>query len=158
VRYRTHIHAAVVLAVLAGGFAAFGLVAPANAATPCAKKILEDWFDNSRIDGTYPLHCYPEAIDAIPPDISPYSNAADAIKQAWLAAGGRVVAAHKTKHPGGTQPPTVVPIADASSPSSLPLPLLVLGGMSLALLAAGGAGYLTRRRRANAESDEDDLT
>ena len=41
----------------------------------------------------------------------------------------------------------------------MPIPLLVLGGMSLALLAAGGLGYLSRRRHA-ADADafgDDDL-
>jgi hypothetical protein len=151
------IRALALLAVLAGGFGVLGVAAPrAAAATPCAKKILEDWFDNSRVDRVYPLHCYREAIDAIPPDIRPYSNAADAIKQAWLAAGGRIPAGHKGRPQPGPVP--IVPVANASSPSSLPLPLLVLGGMSLALLAAGGAGYMTRRRHAQGDSDEDDLT
>jgi hypothetical protein len=35
---------------------------------------------------------------------------------------------------------------DPSDASSLPIPLLVLGGLSFALLAAGGIGYLSRRR------------
>ena len=39
--------------------------------------------------------------------------------------------------------------------SSVPIPLLVLGGMSLALLAAGGLGYLSRRRQA-AEGQDDE--
>jgi hypothetical protein len=42
----------------------------------------------------------------------------------------------------------VTPEVDTSGPSSVPIPLLVLGGMSLALLAAGGLGYLSRRRNA----------
>ena len=37
---------------------------------------------------------------------------------------------------------------DTTGPSSVPIPLLVLGGMSIALLAAGGLGYLSRRRQA----------
>ena len=37
---------------------------------------------------------------------------------------------------------------DTSGPSSVPVPLLVLGGLSLALLAAGGLGYVSRRRQA----------
>jgi len=41
----------------------------------------------------------------------------------------------------------VTPDVDTSGPSSVPIPLLVLGGMSLALLAAGGLGYLSRRRQ-----------
>ena len=36
---------------------------------------------------------------------------------------------------------------DSSSASSVPIPLLVLGGLALLLLAAGGAGYLNRRRQ-----------
>ena len=31
---------------------------------------------------------------------------------------------------------------DTSGPSSVPLPLLILGGLALLLLAAGGVGYL----------------
>jgi hypothetical protein len=37
---------------------------------------------------------------------------------------------------------------DTSAPSSVPIPLIVLGGLSLLLLAAGALGYLSRRRQA----------
>ncbi len=37
---------------------------------------------------------------------------------------------------------------ESSSASSVPLPLIVLGGLALLLLAAGGAGYLNRRMQA----------
>ena len=37
---------------------------------------------------------------------------------------------------------------DTSGPSSVPVPLIVLGGLALLLLAAGAAGYLSRRSRA----------
>jgi hypothetical protein len=40
------------------------------------------------------------------------------------------------------------PGVDTSGPSSVPIPLLVLGGLALLLLAAGGAGYLSRRSQA----------
>lgn len=46
--------------------------------------------------------------------------------------------------PGGQAAPEV----DTSSPSSVPVPLLVLGGMSILLLGAGSLGYLSRRRQA----------
>lgn len=48
----------------------------------------------------------------------------------------------------GDDPGQVAPDVDTSSPSSVPIPLLVLGGMSILLLAAGGLGYLSRRRQA----------
>jgi len=48
---------------------------------------------------------------------------------------------------------TVVPPTDTSGPSSVPVPLLVLGGLAVLLLAAGSAGYL--RRRMNGGDDGD---
>jgi hypothetical protein len=49
---------------------------------------------------------------------------------------------------GGDDPGQVAPDVDTSGPSSVPIPLLVLGGMSILLLAAGGLGYVSRRRQA----------
>ena len=65
---------------------ALGPASPAGAATPCGKKVLGDWFDNGRIDRLYPLNCYEEAIDAIPPDIRDYADAQDVITRALQAA------------------------------------------------------------------------
>ena len=48
----------------------------------------------------------------------------------------------------GSGSPQAAPDVDTSGPSSVPIPLLVLGGMSVALLAAGGLGYVARRRNA----------
>jgi hypothetical protein len=54
--------------------------------------------------------------------------------------------------PGGAPEETVAsPPVDTSGPSSVPIPLLVLGGLALLLLAAGGAGYLSRRAQARRE-------
>jgi hypothetical protein len=51
-----------------------------------------------------------------------------------------------TTDPGGDTLAT--PGVDTSGPSSVPIPLLILGGLALLLLAAGGAGYLSRRSQA----------
>ena len=59
--------------------------------------------------------------------------------------------------PGSQDPGQVAPEVDTSSPSSVPIPLLVLGGMSILLLGAGGLGYLSRRRQAaHADRGDDD--
>lgn len=50
--------------------------------------------------------------------------------------------------------PQAAPDVDTSGPSSVPVPLMVLGGISIALLAAGGLGYLSRRRQAAHAGDD----
>jgi hypothetical protein len=158
--------------------ASLTVVASAGAATPCGKKVLGDWFDNGRIDRLYPYNCYEEAIDAIPPDIGPYSDAEDVITRALQSAlDGNLAPGGKDPTPGdgnsgsgngnggnggsggtggsnGSGSPQAAPDVDTSGPSSVPIPLLVLGGMSVALLAAGGLGYVARRRHA-AHADDD---
>jgi len=160
------------LVVLVLGVLALGAASPAGAATPCGKKVLGDWFDNGRIDRLYPLNCYEEAIDAIPPDIRDYADAQDVITRALqaalhnkLAPGGADPSAGNDTNPGdggtdggdgGGNSAQEAPGVDTSSPSSVPIPLLVLGGMSIVLLAAGGIGYLSRRRQATQADDVDD--
>ena len=58
--------------------------------------------------------------------------------------------------PSGDPGGEVTPGVDTSSPSSVPIPLLVLGGMSILLLGAGGLGYLSRRRQAAHADDVGD--
>jgi hypothetical protein len=176
-----------------GAVAALSAASPAAAAgTPCGKKVLGDWFDNGRIDRIYPLHCYEDAINQIPPDLRDYANAEDVITRALQSAlhgkvgnasscdpspdgsandcatsggsgggggqgGGSGGGSGDPSGGGGTQ---AAPDVNTSGPSSVPIPLLVLGGLSLALLAAGGLGYLSRRRQAanaNADAGSDDF-
>jgi hypothetical protein len=154
--------------VVLSAVAALSTAAPASAATPCGKKVLADWFDNGRIDRLYPLNCYEEAIDAIPDDLRDYADAEEVITRALQAAlRGDLAPGGRDPTPGDDDPtgpgaggdnsdggagngdnPQAAPDVDTSGPSSIPIPLLVLGGMSLALLAAGGLGYLSRRRAA----------
>ena len=73
---------AVLLAVLA--VLVFGTAGPAaakKAPPPCWKTLINDWYDG-RIDGTYPIHCYREALKHLPTDVETYSSARDDIKQA----------------------------------------------------------------------------
>jgi hypothetical protein len=180
----SHIHRSahafvVLLVVLASAFVALTVAGPAGAATPCGNKVLADWFDNGRIDRLYPLHCYEDAIDAIPDDLTDYSDAEEVISRALqsalrgqLAPGGPDPSPGDStddptgsgsgsgtggpSDPSGSGDPEALPEVDASGPSSLPIPLLVLGGMSVALLAAGGLGYLSRRRAAHEDAPGDD--
>jgi len=161
---------AIVLAV--GALVALSVAGTAAGATPCGKKVLADWFDNGRVDRLYPENCYEEAIDAIPADLKPYADAEDVITRALqaalngkLARGGKDPSKNPTKPknnknnggpPDSSGSAQAAPGVDTSGPSSVPIPLIVLGGMSLALLAAGGLGYLSRRRQAAQADDSSD--
>jgi hypothetical protein len=142
---------ATVLAVLV---VALAFSSGATAAPPCADAILADWLDNSRIDRLYDLPCYEAAIDAIPPDLRDYTDAADVIARAFQSASGRRLEGRRLEGPStDPSPPDEVPGVDASASTSVPIPLLVLGGMSVMLLAAGGVAYVARRRREHGRDD-----
>ena len=157
-----------------------GLALPAAAmASPCGDKVLADWFDNGRIDRLYPAHCYEDAIDAIPRDLRDYANAEEIILRALQASlRGEFDPGGPDPSPGspgdngdgsggGAPPPTdpgdggggseAAPEVDTTGLSSVPIPLIVLAGMSVALLAAGGLGYLRRRHAVEGPDDPDHL-
>jgi hypothetical protein len=121
----------------------------ASAAPPCADAILADWLDDSRIDRTYALPCYEAAIDSIPDDLKDYTDAADVIARAFQSVSGRRLDRSLEGPVATSSTPAAVPPVDSSSSTAVPVPILVLGAMSGALLAAGGFGYLSRRRREN---------
>lgn len=86
-----------ILAAVAGALAvALTLPGGAAAATPCWKKVLNDW-SNGRAIGTYPLHCYRDAIRHLPEDLRVYSSAADDINAALQAQ----IAKRGTRSPQG---------------------------------------------------------
>jgi hypothetical protein len=154
------------------------LVGPSPAvAAPksCADQVVADWYGDGRVDKIFPQHCYQEAIRSLPVDVLDYSNAKEDILRALAFArqgkpdpgpsGGEGPSATSTdggptstgpedpSDPGGpgTEDTVASGPVDTSGPSSIPIPLLILGGLALLLLAAGGAGYLSRRAQARRE-------
>ncbi len=172
------------LLIAAALVAAVARPAIATASTPCWKTLLTDWYDG-RIDNTYPLHCYKDALKHLPADVRTYSSAHDDILRALQSAKAKLrQSGHaitpttpivppttttpsttkptKTKHrrtqttpvtttspsPGRDEGKGLNHLANTlnpSSPSSLPLPLLVLGGLAILLVAAGAAGMFVKR-------------
>jgi hypothetical protein len=155
------------LAVL--GFAVAGLAGagPAMAKDKtCAEQVVDDWYDNQRVDKLYPVHCYREAIANLPLDITDYSDAKEAILRAlaYREAGLPDPGAGRSTVDSTVKPiayrhtaDVVVAIKDrgtqqtstnTAGPSSVPVPLIVLAGLAGLLLLAGGAGYVARRLQA----------
>src|SRR4051794_9633820 len=150
--------------------------APAASAQPCWRALFIDWADG-RIDKTYPVHCYREAIKHLQEDTLTYGDAADQINRALMAA---MVKMRKDDDggSGGTAAPvgpdTPVPpgpgandgegtgankhdesfwdqVSHAIRPTNadaIPLPLLILAGLAMLLLAAAAASVIAKRVQA----------
>ena len=169
-----------------------GVGSPAQAATtPCWKLLLNDWYDG-RIDHTYALRCYTEALKNLPPDIVGYASAHDDIERALQSAIAHQSRAHRNLTPTTpiapatlptpspppspstvrfvTAPPRIphpdlptvsprtphrpaphrVSIVTAGKPAaggSFPLPVVVLAGLAVLLVIAGGGGLIAKRLR-----------
>ena len=143
---------------------------PAAAKPPCWKQVVQDWFEDSRIDRTYPRHCYSDALKNVPNDVKDYSSFEEDIQSALQ----RVSRARTLANSGGggstqpekpTEPQRRIGNADEAQPrpeyfkqafdklgpreaDSMPLPLIIMAGLALLLVAAGAGGLVTRRFRA----------
>jgi len=172
---KTGLALAVTAFALIGARAASGAPAATQRATnDCWKTVVNDWLNNQpNLKGTYPVACYTQAVQHLSayPDINQYSSAIDDIKRALLAAihedrGGGPPTSGGGFHPGpgGTSGPSsggtpgggqgqgiLGDLAKRLGPGnaqSIPLPLLVLGGLALLLLLTAAATWLTRRLQA----------
>ena len=129
----------------------------AAAKTACWRQILNEWVDNRQIASTYPLHCYRDAIEHVGEDLLVYTD----IEESINAARQQAVRNQNLREPTGAQPGEADrrndPDADLftqgfdklgpNNADSMPLPLLILGGLALLLIAAGAAGLISRRIR-----------
>jgi hypothetical protein len=149
---------------------AVALPGPAGASTsPCRNKIFNDWYPDGKIASTYPVACYRDALKHMPPDARVYSSLGDDIRAAMRAAQRRsqglsapLVVGHGSKAIGAASVKGALVSIDASkkvphdpvastdvvaTASGTPLPILVLGGLALALVAAGAVGVGVRHVR-----------
>ena len=127
-----------------------GILSPggSQAAEPtCSESVLADWFDNGRIDRVYPLTCYEDAIATLPPDLRDYTDASDVIGRALTSAARARTDAPTGEEPGETQATAVVIETSTASIFPLPLPLILLFGAALTVIAAGTLSSLARLRR-----------
>jgi hypothetical protein len=157
----------VVLAVAA--IAGLGRVdrAQAKIESKCSAALIHDWYVDGRIDQTYPVHCYREALRDIPEDQFVYGTLRDDLTRALQS----VI----RNNNGDVGPNTPVPgngpgggnnsggdsnnkndgfftrLARALGPDtadSIPVPLLVLGGLAFLLMAAALVSFVARRVQA----------
>jgi len=129
-------------AVLAGVLAVVVLGDTATAAASCRQQLIADWSDNGRVDRIYPLDCYQQAIEAMAPDIRDYTDAQETIELA-LTMAVRKKSGAKPATP--TRSLAAARSVDTRGSAPVPLPLVALGALGVAALAAGGVTYAGRR-------------
>jgi hypothetical protein len=152
----------ILLVVAAAAAGTFG-VGQAQA-SKCSSALIKDWYVDGRIDQTYAVHCYREALKDIPEDQIVYGTLREDLTRALQAT--------IRKHDGSVTPDTPVLGAGGNGPgagsngkdenffrwlaraigpdtaNSIPVPLLVLGGLALALIAAAAVSFFARRYQA----------
>ena len=146
------------MAAVVFGVLALAVSAPsASAQTPCWKQIQDDWVDDGVIEGVYPLHCYGEAIKHVPNDLAQYTGIIDDIIAARQRASRqrrrRSTTARRRPRghpndPGGGVYNSAIDKLGPTNSDSIPLPLLILAGLALIMVAAGAAGLVSRHLKA----------
>jgi len=136
----------------------------------CWLEVINDWLDNNKVDKIYAIPCYAQAIQQLNkyPDVQNYSSAVEDIHRAELAAihdrgsggsnggskGGGVTPGGGQDKGGGGKGGGQTPIGDIfnkgkpADARSVPLPLIVLGGVALLLLLSAAGTWLARRVQA----------
>jgi hypothetical protein len=159
-----------VAAALAVG-AALGTAQPAQARSmsTCSSALIHDWYVDGRVDKTYPVHCYREALKEIPEDQAIYGTLRQDLTRALQSTirqhGGHVTGDTLVAPPGGPGDGSggngpsgtgssggifhwLAQKLGPSTADSIPIPLLILGGLAFALIAAAGVSLIARRMQA----------
>jgi hypothetical protein len=157
-----------VAAAVAIGGAALGSAQPAQARSmsTCSSALIHDWYVDGRVDKTYPVHCYREALKQIPEDQAIYGTLREDLTRALqsticqhgghvnrntpvvpLAGGGDSNGPNGTGNSGGVFHWLAQKLGPSTA-DSIPIPLLILGGLAFALMAAAGVSLIARRMQA----------
>ena len=148
--------------------------ATSKATDKCWLQVVNDWLQHGQVTGTYAIPCYTQAIQNLSayPDISQYSSAIDDIHRALLAAlhqdrgggppsssgGGPTGSGGGGGGGGGNTPSSgggathhsglfssISRKIGPGNAQSIPLPLLVLGGLAFLLLLSALGTWIVRR-------------
>lgn len=131
---------ATVAAVAASAWTSTG-----SAAKPCWQVLVADWSDGA-ISNLYPIQCYRQALQNMPEDVRLYSNAGDDINRALA---GRAVKRSIAGGVSASTPKTMTAATAASTAAESGMsdaPFVLVGALAAALMLAGWAGYLVKRR------------
>jgi len=132
--------------------------AAASSSQSCGRAVINDWYVDGTINGQYAPACYRQALSRVGDQMKMYSNLPDQLDRGLRAALQRQQGTLGTEHTitqpaprqtAGHQPSgpieRVLGELGPSRADSLPVPLLILAGIALLLIAAGAVSAVHRR-------------
>jgi hypothetical protein len=139
------------LVIAAACLAALLPTGAAAAASGCGNAVLRDWADG-KLNRVYPVRCYQDALNRMPEDMRSYTSAPDDIQRALLAQlrQGRTNGDRQTG--ARREALSAIGVDEVARSTGIPRPVVALGVIGIALVAAGSGGLVARRLRARADS------
>jgi hypothetical protein len=143
--------------------AALAFGAGSASAQSCGHAVINDWYVDGTIDGQYPAHCYREALGRVTDQMRIYSDLPEQLDRGLRAAlerqatqGVKGVSTEKTsttptRHISSSSDKATGPIQRVlgelgpARADSIPVPLMILAGFALLLIAAGAVSAAVRR-------------
>jgi hypothetical protein len=131
-------------------------VGSASAKASCGAAVINDWYVDGTIDHRYPAKCYREALSKVTDKMRIYSDLPEqldrGLRQALTRDGilsskhtiqqpSRSTASHRASGPIQR----VLGELGPDRADSIPIPLMILAGVALLLIAAGAGSAIVRR-------------
>jgi hypothetical protein len=142
-------------AVLAATAALAVGAGPASASASCGHTVINDWYVDGTIDGRYSADCYRQALSRVPEQQRIYSSLPEQLPRGLRAAlarepksgvKGKVKTIRQTAGNNSSGPiQRVLGELGPARADSIPVPLLILAGVALLLIAAGAVSIVHRR-------------
>jgi hypothetical protein len=135
--------------------AALALGAGSASAKSCGAAVINDWYKDGTIDKQYPAHCYREALTRVPESAKIYSDLPEQLDRGLRAAltrhgvlSTKTTITRPSRSTAGHRSGPIQRVLGELGPDkadSIPIPLVILGGVALLLIAAGAASVIVRR-------------
>jgi hypothetical protein len=135
--------------------AALALGAGSASAKACGAAVINDWYVDGTINGQYPARCYREALGRVTDQMRIYSDLPDQLERGLRSAvtrqgvlGTNKVITQPSRSTAGRKSGPIQQVLGELGPEradSIPVPLMILAGVAVLLIAAGAASAIIRR-------------
>lgn len=134
---------------------ALALGAGSASAKSCGNAVINDWYKDGTIDARYPATCYRQALSKVTDRMRIYSDLPDQLERGLRQAvarkgvlGRQTTITQQRSTAGHKRSGPIQRVLGELGPDradSIPIPLMILAGIALLLIAAGAASALFRR-------------